>query len=115
METIAFFYEVSLHFCIMDLYKGKNDKELIRRWMEMAKIGVEQSLTDVQQALQEKGYQIVQLKEENDAAGCDCCVITGQDRNVMGIQNAVTNGSVIQASGMTAEEICREVEQKVSK
>jgi hypothetical protein len=85
-------------------------------WKEerfMAKIGVEQSLTDVQEALQSRGYDVVQLKQENDAQGCDCCVITGQDQNVMGIQNVVTKGSVINASGLTAEEVCQQVETKI--
>lgn len=79
----------------------------------MAKIGVEQSLTDVQQELQAKGYDVIQLKQEQDAAGCDCCVITGQDQNVMGIQDAVTEGSVINAHGMSAQEICQQIEQRV--
>ncbi|MGM7720147.1 YkuS family protein [uncultured Metabacillus sp.] len=81
----------------------------------MPKIGVEQSLSDVSSALQEKGYEVVQLKNENDAQGCDCCVVTGQDSNVMGISNVVTAGSVIEASGMTAEEICQQVESKINR
>jgi Uncharacterised protein family (UPF0180) len=81
----------------------------------MAKIGVEQSLSDVTSALQEKGYDVVQLQNENDAKGCDCCVITGQDSNVMGISNVVTSGSVIQASGMSADEICQQVESKINR
>ncbi|WP_096199168.1 YkuS family protein [Bacillus sp. FJAT-45350] len=80
----------------------------------MPKIGVEQSLTAVQQELQSKGYEVVQLKQEQDATGCDCCVITGQDQNVMGIQNVVTNGSVINAHGMNADEVCQQVEQKLN-
>jgi hypothetical protein len=79
----------------------------------MAKIGVEHSLTDVQEALKARGYEIVPLRGENDAKGCDCCVITGQDANVMGIQNAMTAGPVIDASGLTAEEICQKVEEKL--
>lgn len=79
----------------------------------MAKIGVEQSLTDVQQALREQGYDVQELKQESDANGCDCCVITGQDQNMMGIQNVITQGSVINASGLTAEQICEEVKNKV--
>lgn len=79
----------------------------------MAKVGVEQSLTDVQDALQSRGYEVVQLKQESDAQGCDCCVITGQDQNVMGIQNTITEGSVINAHGLTAEEICDQVEKKL--
>ncbi|MDQ0226940.1 YkuS family protein [Metabacillus niabensis] len=78
----------------------------------MPKIGVEQSLSDVTAALQQKGYDVVQLKNENDAQGCDCCVITGQDRNIMGISDTVTAGSVIEASGLSADEICQRVESK---
>jgi len=81
----------------------------------MPKIGVEQSLSDVTSALQQKGYDVVQLNNENDAKGCDCCVITGQDSNVMGISNAVTAGSVIQASGLSADEICQQVESKLNR
>ncbi|BDG33006.1 YkuS family protein [Parageobacillus thermoglucosidasius] len=79
----------------------------------MARIGVEHSLTNVQEALKERGYEVIPLRGENDAKGCDCCVITGQDVNVMGIQNAVAACPVIEASGLTAEEICRKVDEKV--
>ncbi|MED1201559.1 YkuS family protein [Heyndrickxia acidicola] len=79
----------------------------------MAKIGVEQSLTNVQEVLREKGYEIKELKNENDAKGCDCCVVTGGDENVMGIQTITTEGSVIDASGLSAEEICHQVESKL--
>ncbi len=81
----------------------------------MPKIGVEQSLSDVTAALQEKGYEVVQLNNESDAKGCDCCVITGQDQNVMGISNAVTAGSVIQATGLSANEVCEQVESKINR
>mgnify|MGYP001228062421 FL=1 len=79
----------------------------------MAKIGVEESLTDVRQALEEKGYDVVTLQNEQDASQCDCCVVTGLDTNVMGISNKMTKGSVIEAKGLTADEICREVEEKI--
>lgn len=78
----------------------------------MAKIGVEQSLTNVQQALREKGHDVIELKQESDASGCDCCVVTGLDSNVMGMQNVSTQGSVIEASGLTAEEVCQQVESR---
>ncbi|KFN03236.1 YkuS family protein [Bacillus clarus] len=79
----------------------------------MARIGVENSLTDVQQALQQQGHEVVALNSENDAQGCDCCVVTGQDSNVMGIQNASIKGSVIKASGLTTDEICQQVESRI--
>ncbi|MGD6793463.1 YkuS family protein [Metabacillus indicus] len=79
----------------------------------MPKIGVEQSLSDVTAALQSKGYDVVELRNEEDAKGCDCCIITGQDSNIMGISNAVTSGSVFTASGYTADEICQQVASRL--
>jgi glutamine amidotransferase PdxT len=79
----------------------------------MAKVGVEQSLTNVQNALQQKGYDVVQLKQEQDAAGCDCCVITGGDQNVMGMQDTQMKGAVINADGLSAEEVCQQVESRL--
>jgi len=79
----------------------------------MARIGVEGSLTDVQQALREKGYDVVELKQESDAKNCDCCVITGLDSNVMGMADTSTRGSVIEANGMSADEVCQHVESRL--
>lgn len=79
----------------------------------MAKIGVEQSLTNVQQALRDKGYEVVELKQESDAKDCSFCVITGIDSNVMGMQDTMTSGSVIEANGLTAEEVCQQVESRL--
>jgi hypothetical protein len=79
----------------------------------MAKVGVEQSLTNIQQALREKGYDVVELKQESDAQNCDCCVITGIDSNVMGMQDTLIKGSVIEANGLSADEVCSQVESKL--
>ncbi|KAA6453056.1 YkuS family protein [Bacillus swezeyi] len=77
------------------------------------KIGIEQSLSDVEAALKEKGYEVVLMKTEDDAKGCDCCVVTGLDTDMLGISDTMTGASVIQATGMTADEICQQVEQKL--
>lgn len=79
----------------------------------MAKVGVEQSLTNIQQVLREKGYDVVELKQESDAQNCDCCVVTGLDSNVMGMSDTSTKGSVIDANGMSADEVCRQVESRL--
>ncbi|ULT55257.1 YkuS family protein [Neobacillus drentensis] len=79
----------------------------------MAKVGVEQSLTNIQQVLKEKGYDVVELKQESDAQNCDCCVVTGLDSNVMGMSDTFTKGSVIDANGMSADEVCRQVESRL--
>ncbi|BCB02292.1 YkuS family protein [Bacillus sp. KH172YL63] len=77
------------------------------------RIGVEQSLQNVVQALREKGHDVVELKQESDANGCDCCIVTGMDSNVMGIQNVATQGPVIEASGLSADQICQQVESRL--
>lgn len=81
----------------------------------MSKIGVEQSLTNVQDALRAKGYNIVELKQESDAKGVDCCVVTGLDMDVLGMQNTSMKGSVIDAHGLSADEICRQVDEKMKR
>lgn len=79
----------------------------------MAKVGVEANLTDVEQALKAKGHEVVHLNNDEDAARCDCCVVSGQQENVMGIQDTATEASVISAQGLTADQVCERVEQTV--
>lgn len=80
----------------------------------MARIAVESTLTDVKQALSEMGHEVVDLRTEQDASNCDCCVVSGQDNNVMGIQTTTIAGPVINADGQNANQICDMVDQKLS-
>jgi len=80
----------------------------------MARIGVEGSLTQVKEALMEMGHEVVDLRSEDDARQCDFCVISGQDKDVMGMQDIVSEGQVINARGYNAEDICQMVNQKLS-
>ncbi|WEG11771.1 YkuS family protein [Pullulanibacillus sp. KACC 23026] len=79
----------------------------------MARIAVEESLTAVSEALKDRGYEVVTLRSESDINGCDCCVVTGQDRDVMGIQTTATKSPVIDATGMSADDVCEAVEQNL--
>ncbi|MFS0840060.1 YkuS family protein [Paenibacillus sp. 1P03SA] len=72
----------------------------------MSKIAVEDTLSSVKQALQSSGYEVTSL---NQADGASCVVISGLDQNVMGFADAVTSASVINAHGLTDEEIVQEV------
>ena len=90
-------------------WKAYSEEEVV----DLTKIGVEQSLTNIQQALREKGYDVVELKQESDANGCSCCVISGLDSNVGGMQDTMISGSVIDASGLSADEVCQRVEAKI--
>ncbi len=79
----------------------------------MARIGVEESLTDVQQMLQEAGHEVITLRQEQDSNSCDCCVISGQDKNMMGMENTEFQGSVINAHGLSANDINQEIQQRL--
>ncbi|KMY54150.1 hypothetical protein AC623_09565 [Bacillus sp. FJAT-27231] len=76
------------------------------------RIAVEQSLTNVTQALREKGYDVVDLKTVEDLKNCSACVITGIDSNIMGMQDTFTEAPVIEANGLSADEVCREIEER---
>lgn len=82
----------------------------------MTRIGVEQSLTDIQEALTEQGYDVSQLRHVADASGTDFdfCVVTGLDSNVMGIQDTNTKASIIEANGLTANDIVQEIKSRLN-
>ncbi|GAA0446209.1 YkuS family protein [Lentibacillus halophilus] len=80
----------------------------------MARIGVEETLTDVKEALAEMGHQTVDLKSEDDTGNCDCCVISGQDKDVMGMSTASIAGPVINAGGQTAQDVCQLVNDRLT-
>jgi putative N-acetylmannosamine-6-phosphate epimerase len=80
----------------------------------MARIGVENTLSEVKEALQRNGHDVVSLDASN-ASQCDCCVISGQDKDMMGMADIVTQASVINAQGMTSDQVLHAVSQRVNK
>nr|WP_017553142.1 YkuS family protein [Heyndrickxia coagulans] len=76
-------------------------------------IGVEEALTNVQEALRDKGYEVKTIKNEQDVQGCDCCVVTDSEMNAMGINDTMTKAPVIDAKGMSAEDIVKEVASRM--
>jgi hypothetical protein len=80
--------------------------------IQMARVAVEGNMQDVKSALQNSGHEVVTMDEQS-VNNCQCCVITGQDKNVMGMADRATQASVINAEGMTAEEVVAQVNQRV--
>lgn len=80
----------------------------------MPKVAVEGALTPVAQMLQQNGYDVVQLSE-NELNQVDCVVISGGDQNVMGIQDRATKAQIVNAEGLTAEQVVQQVQQKFQK
>lgn len=79
----------------------------------MARVAVEQSLSPISKMLRDNGYEVVPLG--NWQQEVDAIVITGQDVNVMGMQDVKSSGApVISADGLTTHEVFHEVNVRLS-
>ncbi len=74
----------------------------------MARIAVEETLSDVEQALKNSGHEVVALNQ-NNAKNCHYCVVSGMDMNVLGMSDTVTQATVINAEGLTADEVVQRI------
>ena len=76
------------------------------------RIAVEGRLTPLREFLQQNGYEVVELNGE-PVPQCDCCVVSGGDENVMGMQAVETEVPVINAHGLTPEEVQQQIEARI--
>ena len=81
------------------------------------RIAVETQLSAVEEALREKGYDVVQL-DPLSPTGAElqdllAVIITGQDENMLGQEDMQTQAPVIDARGLTTDEIIQQVEGKL--
>lgn len=81
------------------------------------KIAVEQSLTPVKDFLAQKGYTVESVDFNKEfTRGMDkyyAVVITGVNENFLGVEDINTKAAIINAKGLTAEQIYTQIEQKV--
>lgn len=73
-------------------------------------VAVDDDLTPVREALERRGYQVVDTSNFRQA---HAVVLRGDSENLMGIQNTETSAPVITANGRTPDEVVREIEQKL--
>lgn len=75
----------------------------------MPRVAVEANLSTFQKYLSQQGYQVDALDATNMNQGVQsnysAIVISGMDQNLMGIENVVQNCPVINAHGLTPEEV----------
>lgn len=73
------------------------------------RIAVESQLSNIKEYLKQKGYEVVELKEtlseKNNLNAYDAIVITGQSRNMLGINDISTKVPVIDATGMSPFDV----------
>lgn len=74
-------------------------------------IAVDDKLINVRQALRDEGYQIADLSQSLETAAA--IVVSGMDDNLVGQQDIKTKVPIIDATGRTADEVVREVSEKI--
>jgi len=81
--------------------------------MKLARIGVEPTLSNVKEALMDMGHDVIDLQSENDASNCEFAVISGMDKDMMGISDVFSPGSVINAEGATTDEVVEMITERL--
>ncbi len=81
------------------------------------KIAVEQNLTPVKEFLSEKGYSVdsVNIGKEftREMEKYDAVVVTGMNKDFLGVQDVNTGAVIIDAKGLTAEQVLKEMESRL--
>lgn len=82
------------------------------------KIAVEAKLTPVKEFLSEKGYTVDSLDFNQDSSkklqNYDAFIITGMNKNFMGITDTDTKAVVIDATGLSADQVYNELKSRFS-
>ncbi|MGE5557818.1 MAG: YkuS family protein [Bacillota bacterium] len=81
------------------------------------KVAVESQLSNISEYLEDQGYEVMEFQhnEEMDELlrDVDAVVVTGMDEDYLGMHDIMTDAVVIEASGMTPEEIETELEERL--
>ena len=83
----------------------------------MKKVAVQNGLTTISDYLCKEGYTVREFDNRKKNAGnflnkYDAVVVTGENQNIMGIEGTITSTPIINATGMTAEEVVQRIEEK---
>lgn len=80
-------------------------------------IAVEPDLTPVKDFLTSKGYQVENISygdlAKDKTHKFDAFIITGLDNNYLGINDTVTNAIVLDAAGMSPEQLYHELQLRL--
>lgn len=81
-------------------------------------IAVEEDLTPVKEYLMEKGYQVESIDPNEESPSnlqnYDAIVVTGFNSDFLGFHDTKTGAVVIDADGLTPEEVVEEIENNNS-
>ncbi len=80
------------------------------------KIAIEPALTNVKDYLLGMGYKVESIdvnKETGSLRGFDAIVVNGMSSNLLGMSNTRAKASVINADGLTPQEVAQRIDQTV--
>jgi precorrin-3B methylase len=76
----------------------------------MKTVAVEQGLENVKQYLEQQGCQVVDVPDANaNAQGATVMVVSGGDKNFMGMQDIVVDVPMVSAEGLSPEQVYERV------
>ncbi len=83
----------------------------------MKKIAVQMGLKPIKDYLSEEGYTVKEFDNRKKNAGnflnkYDAVVVTGENQNIMGAEETISSTPIIDATGMTGEEVKIQIEKK---
>lgn len=83
----------------------------------MRRIGVDKVLRPIGEYLKDAGYEVAELDtiDSEITADFDAIVISGLERDMFGIQDTTTKVPVIDATGMTPDEVLDEVKSRIER
>lgn len=80
--------------------------------MQKGIVAIEKGLSPVKDLLERSGYRVVGI-EDAELQSVDAIVVRGSDDNLMGRQDLMSGAPVIEATGLTPEEVQAEVDRRV--
>lgn len=83
----------------------------------MTKIAIEPALSNIKDYLSGMGYKVENIdlnKETGSLRGYDAVVVTGLSTNLLGMSSTRSKAPVINADGLTPEEVAAKIERTLS-
>ncbi|WBW97491.1 YkuS family protein [Oceanirhabdus sp. W0125-5] len=85
----------------------------------MKKVAVQKGLGPIKNHLENEGFKVKEFDNRKKSAKnylnkFDAVVITGESKDFMGIETTLTNASVINADGMSAEDVKNELDKQMT-
>ena len=81
------------------------------------KVAVESQLSNVSEYLEHQGYEVMEFQHNQGISGqlanVDAVVITGMDQNYIGMHDIKTPAPVINASGLSPQQIGEMLEERL--